>query len=89
MIDEMLNVDPSDSRHMFWEEMKRLFFAMREIKPGDLDDEMMEDFLKAIDEVSNVLQRIERKGKERRAGRKHEEGDLTARIFNKSGFHEP
>jgi hypothetical protein len=65
MVDEMLDVDPSDSRHMFWEEMKRLFFAMRESGPEDVDDETMEDFLKAMDEVSNVLQRIERERKMR------------------------
>jgi hypothetical protein len=84
MVDEMLDVDPSDSRHMFWEEMKRLFFAMREIEAGDMDDETMEDFLKAMDEVSNVLQRIEKKKKGRRGGGEHEEGDQTARIFYKS-----
>lgn len=65
MVDELLDVDPSDSRHMFWEEMKRLFFAMREIGPEDLDDESMEDFLKAVDGVSNALQRIEKKRKAR------------------------
>ena len=65
MVDELLGVNPSDSRHMFWEEMKRLFFAMREIQPEDLDDEMMEDFLKAMDGVSNVLQRIEKKRRAR------------------------
>lgn len=64
-VDELLDVDPSDSRHMFWEEMKRLFFAMQEIEPEDLDDETMEDFLKAMDEVSNVLQRIEKKRRAR------------------------
>lgn len=73
MVDELLDVDPSDSRHMFWEEMKRLFFAMREIEPEDLDDETMEDFLKAMDEVSNVLQRIEKKRRGR--GGKHEDRD--------------
>jgi hypothetical protein len=61
LVDELLDVDPSDARHMFWEEMKRLFFAMREVEPEDLDDETMDDFLKAVDQVSNVLQRIERK----------------------------
>lgn len=60
-VDELLEIDPSDARHMFWEEMKRLFFAMREVEPEDLDDETMDDFLKAVDQVSNILQRIERK----------------------------
>jgi hypothetical protein len=65
MVDELLDVDPSDARHMFWEEMKRLFFAMREVEPEDLDDETMDDFLKAMDQVSNVLQRIEKKRRAR------------------------
>jgi hypothetical protein len=60
-VDELLEVDPSDTRHMFWEEMKRLFFAMREIEPEDLDEEMMDDFLQAMDGVSNVLYRIEKR----------------------------
>lgn len=64
-VDEMLEVDPSDARHMFWEEMKRLFYAMREIEPEDLDEETMDDFLAAIDGVSNVLFRVERRRQER------------------------
>jgi len=60
-VDEMLEIDPSDARHMFWEEMKRLFFAMREIEPEDLDEETMDDFLQAMDGVSNVLYRIEKR----------------------------
>lgn len=60
-VDEMLEIDPSDTRHMFWEEMKRLFFAMREVKPDDLDEETMDDFLQAMDHVSNVLYRIEKR----------------------------
>jgi hypothetical protein len=64
-VDEMLEVDPSDARHMFWEEMKRLFYAMREIEPEDVDEETMDDFLAAIDGVSNVLFRVERRRQER------------------------
>lgn len=64
-VDEMLEIDPADTRHMFWEEMKRLFFAMREVEPEDLDDEIMNDFLSAMDGVSNVLHRIEKRRRER------------------------
>jgi hypothetical protein len=64
-IDEMLEIDPADTRHMFWEEMKRIFFAMREVEPEDLDDEIMEEFLSAMDGVSNVLHRIEKRRRER------------------------
>ena len=60
-VDELLEIDPSDARHMFWEEMKRLFFAMREIEPDDLDEEIMDEFLKAMDGVSNVLYRLEKR----------------------------
>lgn len=64
-VDEMLEVDPSDARHLFWEEMKRLFYAMREMEPEDLNEETMDDFLAAIDGVSNVLLRVERRRQER------------------------
>lgn len=64
-VDEMLEIDPSDGRHLFWEEMKRLFYAMREIEPDDLDEEMMDDFLAAVDGVSNVLLRVQRRRQDR------------------------
>lgn len=64
-VDELLEIDPSDARHMFWEEMKRLFFAMREIQPEDLDEQILSDFMRAMDEVSNVLYRIELRRRKR------------------------
>lgn len=67
-VDELLEVDPSDTRHMFWEEMKRVFFAMREIQPEDLDDETMDEFMSAMDQLSNVLYRIEKRRQKREAG---------------------
>jgi hypothetical protein len=57
--DELLEVDPSDSRHVFWEEMKRIFFAMREIEPEDLNEDVMSQLMDAVDELSNALNRIE------------------------------
>jgi hypothetical protein len=66
-VDELLEVDPSDTRHMFWEEMKRIFFAMREIQPEDLDDETMDEFMSAMDQLSNVLYRIEKRRQKREA----------------------
>lgn len=64
--DELLEVDPGDTRHLFFEEMKRVFFAMREVEAEDLDEEVMEDFLQAIDQVSNVLYRIEKRRQRRK-----------------------
>ncbi|MDT5155874.1 MAG: hypothetical protein QOC99_3163 [Acidobacteriota bacterium] len=64
-VDELLEIDPSDTRHIFWEEMKRLLFAMREIEPEDLDEVLLNDFMAAMDEVSNVLYQIERRRRKR------------------------
>lgn len=64
-VDELLEIDPQDTRHLFWEETKRIFFAMREVEQEDLDDEIMGQFLAAMDGVSNVLYRIEKRRRER------------------------
>ena len=64
-VDEMLEIDPADARHLFWEEMKRLFFSMREIGPGDLDEETLGEFLQTVDQISTVIYRIEKRRKER------------------------
>ncbi|MBA3241136.1 MAG: hypothetical protein H0T60_07900 [Acidobacteria bacterium] len=64
-VDELLEIDPQDTRHLFWEEMKRIFYAMREVDQEDLDDEIMVQFLAAMDGVSNVLYRIEKRRRER------------------------
>ena len=64
-VDELLEIDPSDTRHIFWEEMKRLLFALREIRPEDLDDQVLGDFTAAMDEVSGVLYKIERRRRKR------------------------
>lgn len=64
-VDELLEIDPADQRHFFYEEMKRLFYAMREIEPEDLDDEMIERFMTVADEMSNVLHSIELKRRRR------------------------
>jgi len=64
-VDELLEIDSQDSRHLFWEEMKRVFYAMREIQLDDLDEETMEEFMTAIDQVSLVLHRIEKRRRER------------------------
>ncbi|MCA1568113.1 MAG: hypothetical protein LC803_21210 [Acidobacteria bacterium] len=63
--DELLEVDPQDTRHLFWEEMKRIFYAMRDVRLEDLDNETMEDFISAMDPLSNVLHKIEKKRRER------------------------
>lgn len=59
--DELLEIDPADKRHFFYEEMKRLFYAMREIQPEDIDDESLDQFMTAADQLSNAIYTIELK----------------------------
>lgn len=60
-VDELLEIDPADKRHFFYEEMKRLFYAMREIQPEDIDDESLDQFMAAADQLSNAIHAIELK----------------------------
>jgi hypothetical protein len=60
-VDELLLIDPQDARHLFWEEMKRIFYAIREVQLEDLDERTMEEFMAAMDGVSKVLFRIEKR----------------------------
>jgi hypothetical protein len=69
-VDELLKLDPTDTRHLFWEELKRVFYAMRDVSSEDLDDKILEDLMKAVDEVTKVLLRIEKRRKA--AAQKHE-----------------
>ncbi len=66
-VDELLEIDPSDTRHIFWEEMKRLLFALREIQAEDLDGQILDEFTTAMDNVSNVLYKVELRRRKREA----------------------
>ncbi len=60
-VDELLEIDPADKRHFFYEEMKRLFYAMREIQPDDIDHDSLDQFFFFYDKVSNEIYTIELK----------------------------
>ena len=64
-VDELLEIDASDKRHLFYEEMKRLFYAMREIQPEDIDDESLSEFMRAADQLSSTIYAIEMKRQKR------------------------
>lgn len=63
--DELSEIDPADQRHLCYEEMKRLLYAMREIESEDSDDETLARFMTAADEMSNVIYSIELKRRHR------------------------
>lgn len=57
-VDELLEVDPEDTRHLFFEEIRNLFYALKEIEPQDITEADLERFGEAADQVFNVIQAI-------------------------------
>ncbi|MCA1567589.1 MAG: hypothetical protein LC803_18460 [Acidobacteria bacterium] len=65
VVDELIEIDPYDTRHLFWEELRRISFALRYVTPEDVDDKILDEFLSAGDQLSGVLARIEKRRQQR------------------------
>lgn len=59
--DELEFLDPSDTSHLFYDEMRRLLAALRDIRPDDLTDDILEELLRASDHLNTVLARVIRR----------------------------
>lgn len=57
--DELLESDPLDSSHLFFEELRRIGRALRKIGPEDLTETDMDAVMPVLDELSAVLYQIE------------------------------
>lgn len=57
--------DPYDPTHLFWDQIKQLGFALRDIRPEDVNDEEIDELLRVSEPVLTVLARIQRQ-KERK-----------------------
>jgi hypothetical protein len=57
--------DPYDPTHLFWDQIKQLGFALRDIRPEDVLDEEIDELLRVSESVLTVLARIQRR-KERK-----------------------
>lgn len=57
---DLEDFDPYDSTHLFWEQIKQLGFAFREIRREDVTDEEIEELLKASEPILAILSRIQR-----------------------------
>lgn len=69
--DKLLEADPLDSTHLFFEELRRIGRALREIEPEDLAEEDMDAVMPVLDQLSIVLHQIEeRKNRQRQQLRK-------------------
>jgi hypothetical protein len=62
---DLEDFDPYDPTHLFWDQIKQLGFALREISPNDVTEEEVDELLKASEPVLTVLARIQRR-KERK-----------------------
>jgi len=65
VVDELLELDPHDTKHIFWEELRRISFALRSVTPDDIDERALEDLLSASDHLSGVLIHIEKRRQQR------------------------
>jgi hypothetical protein len=61
LIEDLENFDPHDPTHLFFDEIKRLGFALREIRPEDVTDELLEEFLTASEPLWGVITKIEKR----------------------------
>lgn len=64
-VDELLEVNPNDRRHLFYEQMKDFFFALREIQPDEIDDATLDLLVRRADELMEVIHSIYRRRKQR------------------------
>lgn len=59
--EDLEDFDPYDSTHLFWEQLKQLGFAFREIRREDVTDEEIEELLKASEPILSILTKIQRR----------------------------
>jgi hypothetical protein len=59
--DELLEADPLDASHLFFEELRMISRALRAIGPTEITDEDLAEIMPAIDQITLTLQKIERR----------------------------
>jgi hypothetical protein len=59
--EDLEDFDPYDSTHLFWEQLKQLSFAFREVRREDVTDEEIDELLKASEPILAILSRIRRR----------------------------
>ena len=61
LVDELLELDPYDSKHLFWEELRRIALALRDVTPEDIDDKTLKELLSVVDRLSGILTRLKKR----------------------------
>ena len=67
--DELLEADPLDASHLFFEELRMISRALRKIGPEEVTDEDLADIMPAVDQITLTLQRIARRKEREQAKR--------------------
>lgn len=63
--DELLVIDPLDSTHLFYEELRRIGRVIREVKTEDLTQEDLDKLMPVLDLLGEVLSRIEKRNQQK------------------------
>ena len=59
--DELLEADPLDASHLFFEELRMISRALRGISPEEVTDEDLAEIMPAVDQITLTLQKIARR----------------------------
>lgn len=59
--DELLEADPLDASHLFFEELRMVSRALREIGPEEITDDDLSEIMPAVDQITLTLQKIARR----------------------------
>jgi hypothetical protein len=59
--DELLETDPLDASHLFFEELRMISRALREIGPEEVTDDDLAEIMPAVDQITLTLQKIARR----------------------------
>lgn len=59
--DELLEKNPYDARHLFYEEIQQLVEAMRETQPEELKGKTLTEFLRQLDKLLAMLRRVKQR----------------------------
>lgn len=59
--DELLEADPLDASHLFFEELRMISRSLREIRPEEVTDDDLSEIMPAVDQITLTLQKIARR----------------------------
>ena len=58
---DLEDFDPYDPTHLFWDQIKQLGFALRNIRREDVMDEEVDELLRTSEPVLTILAKIQRR----------------------------